>query len=112
MGAILTATSLPGAYVPVVGFRSADKLVHTFMYGVLGFLVARAMDDPAKTTHLRAMFGAFLLCVTMGATDEWHQKYIQGRSAEIADWMADSTGGLVGAATWMLRGRQKDARTA
>ena len=109
MGAILTATSIPGRFIPAVGFRFTDKMVHVGMYGVLGFLLSRAMDDPAKTTRVRAMFGAFLFCVAMGATDEWHQLYIQGRSAEVADWAADSTGGFIGAATWMLRSRQRAA---
>lgn len=111
MGAILTATSIPGVFIPAIGPRYTDKIVHIFMYGVLGLLMSRAMDDPAKTTRFRAMLGGFLFCMGMGAADEWHQLYIQGRSADVADWMADSTGGLVGAATWMLRSRQKDART-
>ena len=110
MGAILTATSIPGTFLPEVLF--ADKVVHVVMYGVLGFLVTRAMDDPKKTTRLRAMLGvrAFLFCVAIGAIDEWHQKYIQGRKAGVADWVSDSAGGLFGAATWVLRSRQKDAR--
>jgi VanZ family protein len=111
MGAILTATSIPGRFIPTSGFHYADKLVHGTMYGVLGFLLCRAMDDPTRTTRTRAMFGAFLLCVAIGATDEWHQEYIQGRSAEVADWTADSAGGLIGAATWLLLGRQRIART-
>jgi VanZ family protein len=111
MGAILTATSIPGRFIPAVGFRFTDKLVHAGMYGVLGFLMSRAMDDPAKTTRARAMVGAFLFCVAMGATDEWHQLYIQGRSADLLDWTADSTGGLIGASAWMLLSRQKAART-
>jgi VanZ family protein len=111
MGAILTATSIPGAYIPAIGPRNTDKVVHLFMYGVLGFLIARALDDPLKTRRLRAFLGGFLFCVAMGAADEWHQLYIKGRSAEVADWMADSTGGLVGAATWMARSRQKALRT-
>lgn len=112
MGAILTATSIPGVYIPAVGPRYTDKVVHIFMYGVLGFLMSRAMDDPTRTTRLRAMMAAFLFCVLMGGGDEWHQKYIQGRSADPADWAADSTGGLVGAATWALLFRNKQARIA
>jgi VanZ family protein len=111
MGAILTATSIPGRYIPISGFRFADKLVHATMYGVLGFLVSRAMDDPASRTRGRALFGAVVFCIALGAADEWHQLYIQGRSADIADWAADSTGGLLGAATWLLLSRQRATRT-
>lgn len=112
MGAILTATSIPGRFIPVIGFRHADKFVHFFMYGVLGFLVSRALDDPGQTRRVRAMLVAFLFCVVLGATDEWHQLYIQGRSAEVGDWVADSTGGFVGATTWMIRSRKKAFRTS
>jgi VanZ family protein len=112
MGAILTATSIPGVFVPAIGFRFTDKAVHLGMYGVLGFLMGRAMDNSTGTARVRASLGAFLFCVALGAADEWHQLYIPGRTAEVADWMADSTGGLVGAAAWILKSRNKDARLA
>lgn len=111
MGAILTATSIPGRYIPPVQIAFADKVVHATMYGILGFLLSRAMDDPARTTRVRAMFGAFLFCVAMGAADEWHQLYIDGRDADVHDWIADSTGGFIGAAIWTLRSRQRAERT-
>jgi VanZ family protein len=70
------------------------------------------MDHSTAPTRRRAFLGATLFCVVMGAADEWHQQYIPGRAAEVADWVADSIGGLVGATTWMLRSRHKDARLA
>ncbi len=113
MGAILTATSIPGRFIPVIGPRNTDKVVHLILYGTLSFLIARALDDPAKAHHrLRAFLSGFLFCVAMGAADEWHQLYIPGRSAEVADWMADSAGGLVGAVAWMLRSRQREGTYA
>jgi VanZ family protein len=112
MGAILTATSIPGIYIPAVGPRYTDKIVHTFLYGTLGFLMSRSMDDPRRPARLRAFVGAFVFCVALGALDEWHQLFIPGRSAEVADWVADSTGGLVGAATWTLLSRNKQSRIA
>ena len=30
-----------------------------------------------------------------GATDEWHQSYVPGRYAEVADWVADTLGALL-----------------
>lgn len=111
MGAILIATSLPGSFVPNTGLRFADKAVHFTMYAGLGLLSARAMEDPPRTTRPRVLFAAALLCVAIGALDEWHQTFIQGRSTELADWIADSAGGLIGAATWTLRSRRKVIRT-
>jgi VanZ family protein len=111
MGAILTATSIPAHYLPPPSFSFEDKIVHVVMYGILGLLLCRAMDNPPVTTRSRAFFGAFLFCVAMGAVDEWHQMYIQGRTAGAGDWTADAAGGLVGAATWILRSRQRATRT-
>ena len=112
MGAILTATSIPGVFIPVIGIPHADKVVHLCMYGTLGFLLARAIDNAAGTARIRGFLGAFLFCTVMGAADEWHQLYIPGRTAEVADWMADSIGGLAGAAAWAIRSRHKAIRIA
>jgi VanZ family protein len=101
LGAILTATSLPSSVLPDAHVRFADKGVHFFMYGGLGLLLARAMHNPPRTTRFRVTLAAFLLVAALGALDEWHQRYIQGRSAEFADWMADSAGGLLGALIWV-----------
>jgi VanZ family protein len=81
------------------------------MYGILGLLFARAMNHPPKTTIFRVVTAAFLLVAAVGALDEWHQKYMAGRSTEFADWMADSSGGLLGALAWSLRLRLHDSRT-
>jgi VanZ family protein len=111
LGAILTATSLPGSALPAVQVRYADKGVHFFMYGVLGFLLARAMHNPPRTTRFRVILSALFLVAAIGALDEWHQRYIQGRSTEFADWMADSAGGLVCALIWAGRERDRATKT-
>ena len=82
------------------------------MYGGLGLLIARGMHDPPRTTRARVLVAAFLLVVAIGAMDEWHQTYIKGRSTELADWIADSAGGLVGASIWTLRTWKKALRPA
>ena len=105
LGAILTATSLPNSVLPDTSFRFADKALHFIMYGGLGLLVARAMHNPPRTTRTRVIFAAFLLIVAIGGLDEWHQRFIQGRSYELADWMADSAGGLIGALIWLVGSR-------
>jgi len=33
-----------------------------------------------------------LLCSLYGASDEWHQYYIAGRTVDFADWLADTAG--------------------
>jgi VanZ family protein len=112
LGAILTATSLPSSVLPDAHIRFADKGVHFIMYGGLGLLLARAMHNPPRTTRLRVLLAATVLVIAIGALDEWHQQYIQGRSAEGADWMADSIGGLIGALIWIALDRAKAMRTS
>jgi VanZ family protein len=107
MGAILTATSIPGSTIPDVGFRFADKLVHVVMYGGLGLLLARAVDDPDR---MRASLIAIAICVALGAVDEWHQLYIPGRSGAVSDWIADSAGGVLGAGVWAVLSKQRALR--
>ena len=97
--------------IPNVRLRDIDKAVHFSMYAVLGFLIARAMHDPPRTSRVRVLVAALLLCVAIGATDEWHQKYMKGRSADRHDLAADSLGGLTGAFVWTLRSRRKAIRT-
>jgi VanZ family protein len=110
LGAIFTATSLPGSLLPETTVPFADKAVHLFMYGVLGLLLARAMHNPPRTTRFRVTLAAFLMVAAIGAFDEWHQQYIQGRSQEFADWMADTTGGLIGAWVWVAAGKARATR--
>ena len=110
LGAILTATSLPSSVLPDTQIRMSDKAAHFIMYGGLGLLLARAMHNPPRTTRFRVVLAAFLMVVAIGALDEWHQRYIQGRSTEVADWIADSLGGLVGALIWVTGDRLKAIR--
>ena len=70
------------------------------------------MHNPPRTTRMRVILAAFLLVAAVGGLDEWHQRYIQGRSTEFADWMADSSGGLIGALVWLAGSRLKTPRTA
>jgi VanZ family protein len=88
----------------------ADKAAHFIMYAGLGLLLARAMHNPPRTTWIREAVAAVLLVAAIGAADEWHQQYIQGRSTEFADWMADTGGGFAGAFVWVALSRAKSRR--
>lgn len=80
-------------------FNGVDKLEHAvffaaggacFLLGLrLAGLVPRKFDAIAVTV---------LFCSIIGALDEWHQTHTPGRSGgDIADWLADSVGGIIGA---------------
>ncbi len=87
-GVILTGTSAPA--VPGASVPGLDKLGHFGMYAVLGLLTARAVRGGAATP--RALLVALAVIALFAAADEWHQRLIPTRSAEVADWFADVAG--------------------
>lgn len=98
------------------GFLAWDKLQHSGAYLVLGLLIFRAsgMMPPARLYPAAASpyAWALLLGALYGASDEFHQKFVPGRSMDAHDWLADITGIAVGlGAIWILRkymGREKN----
>lgn len=92
---ILILTSIPGSRIPVLPFRHFDKIVHLAIYGVLGWLTARAWANGSRVTAAALVAIALVSC--FGAFDEWHQQFIPLRSMELLDWAADTTGAAIGA---------------
>ena len=100
---LLVLTSIPNPNVPQVS--GADKVVHALIYGVLGWLVVRALEPTARTA--RTLTAAFAAIVAMAWADEWHQQFVPGRSQEAADWLADSTGAALAILTASARSRRE-----
>lgn len=71
-----------------------DKVVHFSVYGLLATLVCR------QGRGWRAAAGALLAVSVFGATDEWHQSFVPGRSSEVADWLADTAGAALAVALY------------
>ncbi len=90
---ILVGTSWPGISVGPddMGF---DKVAHLTAYGILSGLVLRATRTPFRWSTLAwVVIGISLF----GAVDEWHQSFIPRRSMSLLDWVADTSGALLGA---------------
>jgi VanZ family protein len=77
-------------------FAGADKLTHAFMYGVASFTWRRGFASTRDAATWRVVAGVALL----GALDEWHQRIVPGRSADLFDWVADVVGAWLGVALW------------
>ena len=67
-----------------------DKFAHFAVYGLLGTLACRIGRN-----GWRAAFGAWLVVALFGASDEWHQSFVPGRSSDFGDWIADTLGATV-----------------
>ena len=80
----------------------SDKQGHGIGYAGLAVTLSRALGGGLlKGTTLPAAAAAWTIATAYAATDEWHQSFVPGRSADVNDWYADAVGALVGAgACW------------
>lgn len=74
----------------------SDKAGHSFGYVLLGVLVVRALAGglPARL-GAREVLLALAITVAYGATDEAHQRFVPGRTADLADLAADARGSAI-----------------
>ena len=93
MGAIFFVSSLSNPPVPT----NSDKSLHWLAYLGLAVLIVRAL---AGGLPRRIGFGVALttvvIAIVYGATDEVHQLFVPGRTADVFDLVADALGALVG----------------
>jgi VanZ family protein len=87
---------------PPLPSRITDKQGHSIGYLGLAVTVSRALAGGlAAGTTLPTAAAAWLISSAYAATDECHQLFVPGRSADVHDWYADTAGALVGAgACW------------
>ena len=96
MALIFIASSIPNlTHLP--GDMS-DKTGHGIGYGLLGIVLLRAF---ARGRQSAVTFGVVLLtivCATAyGISDEFHQWFVPGRTADVHDVMADAIGATLAA---------------
>jgi VanZ family protein len=77
-----------------------DKLGHIVLYAGLGFLVARWLIGSGFEGKAASVILPALFCFLYGITDEFHQSFVPGRTAEAGDVIADGMGGLLGACAY------------
>lgn len=100
MALIFAVSSMEQPPLPMPKFEwlTIDKLYHFIEYAILGGLVARAFLKAKPSivpAHLIWVLSA-MLSILYGASDEWHQTFVPGRFATLADWVADVLGSIAG----------------
>jgi VanZ family protein len=98
MAAIFCVSSLPQVPIP----PGADKPWHAIAYLGLAVVVVRAVAGglPRRVDRRIASL-AIAMAVGYAVTDEVHQMFVPGRTADVADLIADTAGALAGtAACW------------
>lgn len=100
MAAIFYVSSLPQPPIPPGG----DKPWHLLAYLGLGVLTLRAVAGGLGAwIRWRAAAVASAIAVSYAVTDEFHQMFVPGRSAELNDLLADAMGVVAGASlVWLL----------
>ena len=87
-----------------------DKVAHATVFGFLAWALDLAIQQNRTNLPMYRRHLLVILAVALyGATDEWHQSFVPGRSCEFGDWLADAAGGglalLVGSAQLLVTRR-------
>jgi len=99
-GIIFTVSSLADLRAGPEGF-GIDKILHLGEYIPFGFLAARGFWQQGRQWNAgKLLLWATLSAFLYGAGDEYHQSFVQGRSASPFDCLADTLGGAIGA--WLF----------
>lgn len=91
---IVVVSSIERLAAPDIPWLSTDKLAHVLEYALFAFLFYRSFSH-LKLLQKGALptLSALLFLVLFAVSDELHQKYVEGRSAEALDVVADVLGG-------------------
>ncbi len=92
---IFFISSIPEPPVPTFEIPHLDKVFHFLEYGVLAFLLRRAMVNGRSPFWQRyASLAAVLFALIYGVSDELHQSFIPHRSPEFLDLLFDGAGAI------------------
>ena len=96
-------SSVPSLKAPLE-IPHIDKVIHFCEYTPFGFLVTRALYGTTTRFSSRALFLlALILTAFYAGTDEFHQSFVVGRSADWMDGLFDVLGGLAGSSIYIRK---------
>ena len=99
---IFTVSSIQNLKLPDIPGLT-DKVVHAAEYGVLGFLLVRALRGTnVVATSVPAALIAILFGLLVGLADELYQAYVPGRISDPADYAVDALGLALSAIVFLL----------
>jgi VanZ family protein len=114
MTAIFYAQSWPAAPPPPGPLT--DKHEHFFFYGVLGALALRALSKAQwRRVGPATALAAVVFASLYGVVNEFHQRFVPGRSYEVGDMIANAIGASVAvglAWAWSIIRRRSETHDA
>lgn len=94
MAAIFTLSAMPEPPSPP---GIDDKTQHFAAYAGLGLVTLRATSGGTVAgVRARAALTAWVIATLYGASDEFHQRFVPGRTADLLDLRADALGAAAG----------------
>ena len=102
LGVVLGLVMIPGKQLPESEFLfeiDFDKFVHVGIFGLLAVLFCWPFYKTVTSRKKRVVYFIIIALLTsaVGYCTELMQKYwAEGRSYDLMDWLADSTGALGG----------------
>ena len=89
-GLLYWLSDQPGLPAPT-WFPGQDKLYHAGAYFLLAVSVWCNLSYIIKRPIILAA-AVIVFSSLYGASDEWHQSFVPGRSNDVWDWLADTVG--------------------
>ena len=97
-GSLLEAglTAILGHPLPPSQFAALHfavrKAGHLIEYGILGWLLFRAIRGDRSGFNIRWALAAVVIAALYAASDEWHQSFVPSRTPSAWDVLIDTTG--------------------
>ncbi|MDQ7002217.1 MAG: VanZ family protein [Ghiorsea sp.] len=85
-------------------YQQQDKFVHLLAYAILATLAWRCFEHGLKSINKRILF-VLLFAALYAASDEYHQSFIEGRTASVFDWYADILGASLAVLYWAWKSK-------
>jgi VanZ family protein len=92
------------AMIPRVGSSETaeHKIGHIAVFATLAATLVWALDRGHALRSSKSLAIALLITAAYAASDEWHQKYVPGRSCEFSDVVLDTVAGAVALFAWYI----------
>ena len=94
MGVLFWLSSQPVIDAPML-FPGQDKVFHAGVYGILGVFLLGAMRPGVTGFSSLQVRNSVLIASLYGISDEFHQSFVPGRTPDVLDWLADTSGALL-----------------
>jgi VanZ family protein len=110
MGVIFTFSSIPNLKSGLKEDYILRKIAHMIEFGILTFLVFRAISAEKSTQGQSVLGGkaiiySLIIAVFYALTDEYHQSFVFGRQCSFKDVGIDSIGILISAGLCYIKNR-------